>query len=105
MMSSWWLLWLVFMFFLFASPVTYGWGVPRMGPAIPEIRPTTPQPTPGRPWRSRPVQTRILGVGWRRRLDRPPLGGHGALLVAALVSLMRPEAARYHFREHEEKQR
>jgi hypothetical protein len=35
MMTSWWLLWLVFMFFFFASPVTYGWGYRRWGPPYP----------------------------------------------------------------------
>lgn len=35
MMSSWWLMWLVFMFFLFASPVTYGWGYRGWGPPYP----------------------------------------------------------------------
>jgi hypothetical protein len=35
MMSSWWLLWLVFMFFLFVSPVSYGWGYRRWGPPNP----------------------------------------------------------------------
>jgi hypothetical protein len=35
MMSSWWLVWFVFMFFLFASPVTYGWGYRGWGPPYP----------------------------------------------------------------------
>ncbi len=35
MMSSWWLVWLVLMFFLFVSPVTYGWGYKRWGPPYP----------------------------------------------------------------------
>jgi hypothetical protein len=34
-MGSWWLLWLVFMLLLFASPVTYGWGYRRWGPPYP----------------------------------------------------------------------
>jgi len=32
---SWWLLWFVFMFFLFISPVSYGWGYRGWGPPYP----------------------------------------------------------------------
>jgi hypothetical protein len=35
MMSSWWLLWMVFMFFLLVSPVGYGWGYRGWGPPYP----------------------------------------------------------------------
>jgi hypothetical protein len=35
MMSSWWLLWMVFMFFMLVSPVSYGWGYRGWGPPYP----------------------------------------------------------------------
>ncbi len=34
-MGSWWLLWMVFMFFLLVPPVGYGWGYRRWGPPYP----------------------------------------------------------------------
>ena len=35
MMSSWWLLWMAFMFFLLVSPVGYAWGYRGWGPPYP----------------------------------------------------------------------
>jgi len=35
MMNSWWFLWMVFMFFLILSPVSYGWGYRGWGPPYP----------------------------------------------------------------------
>ena len=35
MMISWWWLWMVFMLFLFVSPVSYGWGYRGWGPPYP----------------------------------------------------------------------
>jgi len=35
MMGSWWLLWMIFMFFLLVSPVGYGWGYRGWGPPYP----------------------------------------------------------------------
>jgi hypothetical protein len=35
MLSSWWILWMVFMFFLLVSPVSYGWGYRGWGPPYP----------------------------------------------------------------------
>ncbi len=34
-MSSWWLLWFVFVLVFFLSPVGYGWGYRRWGPPYP----------------------------------------------------------------------
>ena len=35
MMSSWWILWMVFMFLFLVSPVSYGWGYRGWGPPYP----------------------------------------------------------------------
>ena len=35
MMSSWWFLWMVFMFFLLIPPLGYGWGYRGWGPPYP----------------------------------------------------------------------
>ena len=35
MLSSWWLLWIAFMFMFTAGPVGYGWGYRRWGPPYP----------------------------------------------------------------------
>jgi hypothetical protein len=35
MMSSWWLMWMVFMFLLFLPPLGYGWGYRGWGPPYP----------------------------------------------------------------------
>jgi hypothetical protein len=35
MMSSWWLLWVVLMFFLLVPPLGYGWGYRGWGPPYP----------------------------------------------------------------------
>jgi hypothetical protein len=34
-MSSWWILWMVFMFLFLVSPVSYGWGYRGWGPPYP----------------------------------------------------------------------
>jgi hypothetical protein len=34
-MSSWWLLWMVFMVLMIASPIGYGWGYRGWGPPYP----------------------------------------------------------------------
>ena len=35
MLSSWWLLWMVLMFFLLVPPLGYGWGYRGWGPPYP----------------------------------------------------------------------
>ncbi len=35
MLSSWWLMWMAFMFFLFLTPIGYGWGYRGWGPPYP----------------------------------------------------------------------
>jgi hypothetical protein len=35
MMSSWWILWMAFMFLFLVSPVSYGWGYRGWGPPYP----------------------------------------------------------------------
>lgn len=35
MMSSWWLLWLVFIVIFLVPPIGYGWGYRRWGPPYP----------------------------------------------------------------------
>jgi hypothetical protein len=35
MMSSWWLLWIMFMFFVVVPPLGYGWGYRGWGPPYP----------------------------------------------------------------------
>ncbi len=35
MMSSWWLIWMVFMFVLLLPPLGYGWGYRGWGPPYP----------------------------------------------------------------------
>ena len=35
MMSSWWLLWMVFLFVFLLPPIGYGWGYRRWGPPYP----------------------------------------------------------------------
>jgi hypothetical protein len=35
LIGSWWLLWLVFMFVLFLTPIGYGWGYRGWGPPYP----------------------------------------------------------------------
>ena len=97
MMSSWWLIWMIFMFLFLIPPLGYGWGYRGWGPPYPRYVQRRRSEHLAASGALRPVQTRILGVGWRRRLDavlrRPPLGGHGALLVAALVSMSELAAA------------
>jgi hypothetical protein len=49
MMSSWWLMWMVFMFLLFVPPLGYGWGYRGWGPPYPRYlqRRRTQQATAG----------------------------------------------------------
>lgn len=35
MMSSWWLVWMAFMFFFLLAPLGYGWGYRSWGPPYP----------------------------------------------------------------------
>lgn len=35
MMTSWWFMWMAFMFLFLVSPVTYGWGYRRWGAPYP----------------------------------------------------------------------
>jgi hypothetical protein len=35
MISSWWFLWMMFMFLLLVTPVSYGWGYRGWGPPYP----------------------------------------------------------------------
>ncbi len=36
-MSSWWLVWIVFMFLFLVSPIGYGWGYRKWGPPYPRF--------------------------------------------------------------------
>ena len=35
MMSSWWMLWMIFLFVFLLPPIGYGWGYRRWGPPYP----------------------------------------------------------------------